>query len=143
MKLLIPGIMAVILSKDREQILLHLRSDNNLWSLPGGSAEFGEDIATVLAREVREETGIAVSMVRAFALYSSPERFTFRYPDGNEVHSYVVGIECVKESGVERPESDDSLEVKWFPVNNLPANIMEMQLEVILDALDSREFLLK
>jgi 8-oxo-dGTP pyrophosphatase MutT (NUDIX family) len=41
---IILGITAVILSDDGRRILLHRRSDNLLWSLPGGSAEFGEKI---------------------------------------------------------------------------------------------------
>lgn len=135
--------MAIVLSDDRLSILLHLRSDNHLWSVPGGSAEFGEDAVSVVRREVFEETGINVEIVRAFGLYSSPERFVFHYPDGNEVHSYVLGVECRKTGGIESAQSDDSLDVRWFDLSNLPDNLMPMQYEVIQDALKNGGFELK
>ena len=143
MKLLVPGAMAIVLSPDRRQILLHLRSDNQLWSVPGGSAEFGEDIAELTKREVREETGIEVEIIRAFGIYSSPKKFTFHYPDGNEIHSYVIGVECRKIGGFEGSQADDSLDVRWFATDRLPGNLMPMQTEVISDALNNCEFVLK
>jgi ADP-ribose pyrophosphatase YjhB (NUDIX family) len=143
MQRIVPGVMVVILSEDRQQILLHMRTDNNLWSLPGGSAEFGESAHQLIGREVVEETGITVEFVRAFGIYSQPEQFTFRYPDGNIVHSFVLGVECKKSGGVERSNSADSSEVRWFPVASLPPNIMEMQKQVISDALCRQEFALR
>ncbi len=38
-------------------------SDDLLWTLPGGRAEAGEDVATALVREFAEETGLHVAPV--------------------------------------------------------------------------------
>lgn len=127
--------MICIFSEDRESILLHLRDDADLWSVPGGSAEFGESLEELVKREAFEEVGLEIAIDRVFGIYSSPTDFIFKYRDGNEVHSYVVGVECRKISGFEQSNSDDSLEVRWFKVNNLPDNLMKNQYQVINDCL--------
>ena len=100
-------------------------------------------IADLVHREVLEETGVRVRIVRPFALYSSPEQFTIRYPDGNEVHSFVLGVECRKIRGQERSQDDDSIGARWFDLNALPTNLMPMQYELIEDAIVNQAFLLK
>jgi 8-oxo-dGTP pyrophosphatase MutT (NUDIX family) len=37
---------------------MHRRTDNELWSIPGGGMEIGETIAETVVREVEEETGL-------------------------------------------------------------------------------------
>lgn len=54
--------VAVILSGDH--VLLHRLDGDEYWSLPGGRIEAGEDAATAVAREMREELGIAVTVGR-------------------------------------------------------------------------------
>jgi ADP-ribose pyrophosphatase YjhB (NUDIX family) len=54
--------VAVILSGDH--VLLHRLDGDEYWSLPGGRVEAGEDAATAVAREMREELDIAVTVGR-------------------------------------------------------------------------------
>jgi ADP-ribose pyrophosphatase YjhB (NUDIX family) len=140
---IIPGVMAVVLSDDRRQVLLHRRTDNRLWSVPGGSAEFLEDIKSLVLREVLEETGHSVEIVRAFAIYSDPAQFLFRYADGNNVHSFVLGVEC-RSNGISSDTlSEDSEKWEWFQIDAIPNEMMAMQLQVIEDALTLKEFAIK
>lgn len=44
------------------QLLLAQRADSGLWELPGGKQRPGEDLAACLAREIREELGVAVEV---------------------------------------------------------------------------------
>ena len=53
---IVPAASAIVTNKDGK-ILLHRRSDNALWSLPGGVMEIGESIEQTIVREVKEETG--------------------------------------------------------------------------------------
>lgn len=62
-----PVVLAVI--KKGDKYLLTLRIDehpehHNLWQLPGGSMEFGETPEMTLHREVREELGVEVEIVK-------------------------------------------------------------------------------
>lgn len=61
---------AVIFNEKRE-VLIIKRSPSermypNLWDIPGGTLEDGEDPAIGVMREVREETGLTISQVSLF-----------------------------------------------------------------------------
>ncbi len=58
--LLVPGARVVIERSD-SKVLLQKRSDLGVWGLPGGNAEPGEDLKTVVEREVLEETGLTIT----------------------------------------------------------------------------------
>ena len=59
--------------RDGGKILLLRRADRGfdagLWEFPGGKIETGEELVAALEREVREETGLEVSVGRPFATW--------------------------------------------------------------------------
>lgn len=55
---------AVAVITTREHVLLHTLEGDEYWSLPGGRVEAGEDATTAVAREMREELDIPVSVGR-------------------------------------------------------------------------------
>ena len=58
------AVSAVIFRDDRVLLVRRAKSPGKgLWSLPGGRVEFGESLHTALAREVDEETGMAIDIV--------------------------------------------------------------------------------
>ncbi len=44
-----PGVGAIVFNAERH-VLLHRRTDNDLWSLPGGSVEVGESVIQAVIR---------------------------------------------------------------------------------------------
>ncbi len=134
-----PGTAAVILNTARDSVLLHLRNDHPMWSLPGGPPDFGESFAQGIIREVKEETGLVVEIVRLIGVYSEPEFWTFSYPDGNRAHAFAAAFECKVLSGELAANMTDSLEVKWFAVDDLPGNLMPMHPKVITDCIYGKE----
>jgi 8-oxo-dGTP pyrophosphatase MutT (NUDIX family) len=52
---------AVALFDDQAKILLLRRKDNDKWTMPGGTLDFGESMTACAIREVREETGFGIS----------------------------------------------------------------------------------
>ena len=73
--------VSVFARDDRGRVLLIQRTDNGLWSLPGGGQEVGESVAETAVRETREETGIRVEVFGMVGVYSDPGH-VIEYSDG-------------------------------------------------------------
>ncbi len=73
--------VGVIVQDQQGHILLEKRSDCGLWGLPGGRIEPGESIMGAALREVKEETGLTVSITQLLGVYSGPAERIITYPD--------------------------------------------------------------
>lgn len=84
------------------------------WALPGGFVEHGESPLLAVIREVEEETGVKLFPIKATPLRSrgmegrDPRGWTITIP----FHFHLDQKERVQ-------LSDESLEVKWVPLNDL------------------------
>ena len=85
------------------------------WTMPGGKLEFQESFEGGVAREVLEETGIAVNP-RTLKLVSVSNDMVA------DAHFVTVGFHCADFKGEPRVmEPDEITEWKWFPLDALPA----------------------
>jgi ADP-ribose pyrophosphatase YjhB (NUDIX family) len=108
---LVPAASAVVVD-DAGRILLHRRTDNALWSIPGGAMEVGESIAETVVREVKEETGLDVEPERVVGIYSNP-RHVVEYADGEVRQQFSVCFAC-RLVGGQVATGDESSEVGFF-----------------------------
>jgi ADP-ribose pyrophosphatase len=51
------------------ELLAVLRRDSGQWAIPGGMVDKGEEVSRTLARELREETGVALDMGKGHCIY--------------------------------------------------------------------------
>ena len=109
------GCSAVLLDESGENVLLTRRADNGQWCLPGGRVEPGESVAEACVREVREETGIQVQVVRLTGIYSSRDRLLV-YPDGNKFQVIALNF-LVEYAGGEPGLSDETTEIRFTPIS--------------------------
>ena len=116
---LVPAASAVVVD-DAGRILLHRRTDNALWSIPGGAMEVGESIAETVVREVKEETGLDVEPERVVGIYSNPQH-VIEYADGEVRQQFSICFAC-RLVGGQVALSDESSEVGFFT----PAEIEAM-----------------
>jgi 8-oxo-dGTP pyrophosphatase MutT (NUDIX family) len=82
---LLVGCSAVLFDPGGEKVLLTRRADNGQWVLPGGGLEAGESLAEACAREMLEETGLTVRVVRLLGVYSNPDML-LTYANGGRFH---------------------------------------------------------
>jgi ADP-ribose pyrophosphatase YjhB (NUDIX family) len=89
------------------RVLLQLRSDDARWGLPGGWLDPGETPEQGVVREVREETGLEIEVVRLAAVFSKLAQL----PSGP--HS-MVGLTYLGQAvGGELRPDHEALEVAW------------------------------
>lgn len=129
---------AAVVFNSEGRLLLHQRTDNGKWALPGGTMETGERADETIVREVKEETGYDVEVIRLVGIYSDPAHTTITYPDGNTVSYVSLLFEC-RLLGGEAALSDESSAVDWFDPNALPEPFYAGHLPRVQDALARRE----
>ena len=87
--LMVAGGRAVLENSDGK-LLLHKRSDFNVWAFPGGGAEEGESAEDCIVREVLEETGLEIKNFEAIGFASNPQYETVVYPNGDVTQNYCL-----------------------------------------------------
>lgn len=110
------GVIAVVLDDDG-RVLMVRRSDTLEWALTTGCLEPGEQPAAGAVREVREETGIEVTVERVLSVEALDLSVA---PNGDQIHWLAVGLLCRPVNGEARVNDDESVEVGWFAPGALP-----------------------
>lgn len=119
---------SAVVTDEAGRIVLHRRTDNNLWALPGGTTEFGESIAQTVVREVREETGLEVEPLYVIGVYSDPQH-VFAYDDGEVRQEFSVCTAC-RILGGDVTVSVESFEVGFFTPLEIEALPMHERIRV-------------
>ncbi|MBT2231693.1 NUDIX domain-containing protein [Nonomuraea sp. NEAU-A123] len=107
---IVPGGSAVVVD-DIGRVLLHRRRDSGLWALPGGVMAVGETIAEAVAREVIEETGVAVEITGLVGIYSDP-RHVIAYSDGEVRQQFNICFRA-RPTGGDSHATSEASEVRW------------------------------
>lgn len=112
----LPGVSAVVLD-DQGQVLLNRRVDNGRWSIIGGIPEPGEQPAAAVVREVQEETAVDCVPERVLCVQTLEP---IVYPNGDVCQFMDICFHCRAVGGEARVNDDESLAVRWFPMDALP-----------------------
>jgi ADP-ribose pyrophosphatase YjhB (NUDIX family) len=109
--------VSAVFQNSEDQLLLIRRTDNNLYSVPGGGQEIGETLAQTVVREVREETGVTVRVVELIGVYSDPKH-VIGYADGEVKQEFSICFRAEPVSG-DLHTSSESSEVHWVNPSTL------------------------
>jgi len=82
------------------------------WAIPGGRLGEDETVEECLKREMKEETGLEVEILKLFGVYSKPER------DPRKIVSIVYIVKRKDDSQVKA--GGDAVEAQWFDLMQLP-----------------------
>lgn len=102
---------------DGDRVLLQRRGDFDAWGFPGGAIELGESAAEAVIRETREETGLDVQIIELLGVYSKYEQ---RYHNGDVTQPITVFFRCRPTGGTLRADGVETLELRYFPLTDLP-----------------------
>lgn len=108
------------------EILLTRREDFGVWCMPGGGVDEGESMGEAAVREALEETGIKVKLKRLVGIYSMPEAKAWA--------NLIVVFVAEPVGGVMKKQAGEVVEMRFFPVDNLPENLLFGHRQRILDA---------
>lgn len=113
----IVGVGVVVWRGDRVLLVRRGKEPNKgQWSIPGGAQQLGETVFEAAAREVLEETGLAVSVCGLVDVVDGIMREA-----GRVVYHYTL-VDVVAESLEGEPvAADDAAAVGWFTLADLPA----------------------
>jgi len=128
-EILLNCVGAAILN-DKKQVLLQKRADKNLWGFPGGIMELHESFSEAIKREVEEETGLEIDIKRLIGIYS---KYYDEYPNGDKVQPILVFFECVPMSKYLRIDNNETLELKYFGINEMPKLVNQQHIDMFDD----------
>ncbi|NJC21735.1 8-oxo-dGTP pyrophosphatase MutT (NUDIX family) [Arthrobacter pigmenti] len=112
----LPGAAAVVYDDDG-RVLLGRRADNGQWTIITGIIDPGEQPAQAIVREVMEETGVVVEVEHLVGVdVVGPVTF----PNGDVSTFLSLVFRCRYLSGEARVNDDESSEVRWFDLQDLP-----------------------
>jgi len=112
----LPGTTAVVLDAD-DRVLLGRRADNGVWTLITGILEPGEQPAVGMVREIFEETSVVAEVEHLAEVYAGgPMEFV----NGDRAQFLTLNFRCRYVSGEAKVNDDESSEVGWFPLDDLP-----------------------
>jgi len=121
-------VLAVIVAIiENGKILLTKREDFEVWCLPGGGVEQGESVAEAGVREAKEETGVDVELISLVGMYSGVGG------PWSDVHSVLFRATPI--GGELRLQAGETVEVAYFPFDDLPEEILFGHRKRITDAI--------
>lgn len=132
-------------SREREEVLLTRLAErvtpHELWTLPGGGLEHGEDPRDAVVREVYEETGLHVAVGESARVYSAHLRGVRREGRTVDAHALRIVYEGWVPTDSAPPrvtEVDGSTaEAAWVPVADVHSGalpVVPMVLEALRDS---------
>ena len=119
--LIIAGAAVLILDREN-RLLLQRRKDNQKWGLIGGSMEVGESLEETAKREALEESGLTLSELNWFDLFSGKD-LIYQLPHGDVVVNVTAVYTSNNYSGQLRTDDSEVDELNFFELNKLPINL--------------------
>ena len=110
------GVVARLDTSGAPEVVLCGRRSEKLWVLPKGTPDGGEPIEQTALREVREETGLEIKLVRLLCTMGLPSLLN---PEQCIMKAIFIGAI----TGGNLLAGDDALDAQFFAWENLPENL--------------------
>lgn len=114
------GVGAVIMNQQNEVLLLLRKKspEADFWSIPGGTVEMFETIEDTIIREIKEELGVNIEIIKLLGI-------TNHILENEKTHwvSPAFLVQIIENQIPYNVEPDKHHDLKWFSINDLPHNI--------------------
>lgn len=116
-----------IIENYENDILLVKHRDKEIYTIPGGQVEVGENLMDALIREVEEETGVQVEVNKLICISSNTGTYQGYNGYGTVPTKVMFGFTC-KYIGGELCTSNETSETLWVPKEKVLEYIVEPNL---------------
>ncbi len=118
------GVGAIILNSKNEILLMKRRQEisedrttSGMWSVPGGEVDFMEKIEDAIKREVKEEIGVDVEIIKHIG-------YTDQILKKSKIHWSLHHFLCKIKNGEPKIIEPEKIEkIEWFSVDKLPKSL--------------------
>ena len=107
-------------------VFVHRRNPPPGWAFPGGFIDVGETAEEAAVREVREETGLDVTLDSLFHVYSDPQR---------DPRHHTLTVVFLGRAGGVPSGGDDAAEARAFDPDEIPGNLAFDHHQILADYL--------
>lgn len=115
-KVILPCAGGAILD-DNNRVLLQKRTDKDCWSFPGGVMDLGESFEETAVREVKEETGLEVTVQDLIGIYS---KYSDEYKNGDKSQPVLIFFKCTIIGGELCCDDEETSRLEYFDLNDKP-----------------------
>jgi 8-oxo-dGTP diphosphatase len=110
-------------------VMVERKNEPAGWALPGGFVEVGESVEEAALREVKEETGLDIELVRQFHVYSDPKR---------DARGHTASVVFVGRGWGKPKSGSDAKNVELYHEMNLPSEIPFDHRQILKDYFHQR-----
>ena len=103
-----------VVENANNEILLVKQRHRELWTVPGGQVEVGENLIDALIREIKEESGIDVVVDQLVCVTSNTGTYPGYGGYGMVPTKVMFGFTCTAVGG-RLQTSDETSEARWVP----------------------------
>ncbi len=112
------GVGAIIINDEGKVFLAKrgqkAKNERGTWEFPGGGVEFGEKLVDAIKREMREEFGVEIEVIKQI------ETLDHLIPEENQHWIAPTFIAKIIKGEPDIMEEDKCEAIGWFDINNLP-----------------------
>lgn len=105
----------IIIEVDDSIVLIERKDGPEGYALPGGFVDYGETVESAAVREAKEETGLDVTLVRQFHVYSDPAR---------DPRQHNVTVVFIARADGQPSGRSDAKTAALFPKKSLPGHMV-------------------
>lgn len=102
-----------IVENEKNEILLVKNRDKEVWTVPGGQVEIGENLIDALIREIKEESGIDAVVDKLVCISSNTGTYEGNNGYGIVPTKVMFGFTCTFIGG-ELTGSEETSESRWI-----------------------------